>query len=289
MIAPKNDVKHMTAHKRGGNAKATWSFMLKPKVVLTLAAIALLAAIAAVVWRILGKEKVEGDTSEYLKKDGLIREVAPSAATPFVGDEIQDATKAVKKERKIPPKPAFMTAKPRSEWDSREVALAYQWYALDPSNRVEGINMAERVPPSMFSNIVQETMAPFLLIGADVVPMGPVSDKEAWDAINTPIDFNFDDPDEVLEKKQGVKEMLEELKEFMEKGGHANEYFLRLESRQALEVEAMQEVRDQVRALERDGDPDGAAEALEVYNKYLEAKGLPRIHMRIRNLRKEEY
>ena len=184
----------------------------------------------------------------------------------------------------IPPKPSFMDQKPRSEWDSRETAIAYQWYAKNPSNRIEGIDMRTRVPPPVFSNMVQEAILPYLEIGADVLPVGRVTDEEAWEAVNTPIVFNPEDPEELLTKKQGVKEMLGELKEYMERGGHAQDYFLKLESRQALEMDAMTEVRKQVRQLESTGDTEGAKEALDVYNKYLESKGLPKIRMRIRKL-----
>lgn len=211
-----------------------------------------------------------------------ISEHQPS--TNSIRTNITQPAKVAKKPKvKIPPKPSFMDEKPREEWDSREIALAYQWYAQDSGNRVEGVDMNSRVPPPVFSNLTQEAMAPYLELGADVIPIDRISDEEARIAIDTPIDFKYDDPDELLEKKQGVKEMLEELKQFMNDGGHAQEYFDRLASRQALELEAMDEVRNQVRKLEKEGDVEGAKEALEVYNKYLEGKGLPRIHMRIRN------
>ena len=77
--------------------------------------------------------------------------------------------------------------------------------------------------------------------------------------------------------------MLAELKDYMDKGGHASDYFLQLESRQVLESDGMQIVREKVREMERQGDYAGAVEALDVFNKYLEGKGLPKVHMRIRN------
>lgn len=219
--------------------------------------------------KVVSKKQIREHLSDY----SIIKPQVPISTTKVVSQ----------KTKTRPPKPSFMDEKPRSEWDSREVAIAYQWYANDPNNRVQGVDMSSRVPPPTFSNLVQEAMAPYLEIGADVLPIGRVSDEEARIAIDTPIDFNYDDPDDLLAKKQGVKEMLSELKQFMKEGRHAQEYFDRLESRQALEYETMQEVRNQVRELEKEGDAEGAIEALEVYNKYLEGKGLPRIHMRIRN------
>ena len=255
-------------------------------IVLTAVGIAVAVIVVALIaMRPSGVEAPE----EPVKKAKPRRVVESTPGKPRKVETPPVKTDAPKQRRKpeverIPPKPSFMDQKPRSEWDSREMAIAYQWYAKNPSNRIEGIDMKTRVPPPVFSNMVQEAILPFLEVGADVLPVGRVSDEEAWEAVNTPIVFDPDDSEELIAKKQGVKDMLGELKEYMQGGGHAQDYFLKLESRQLLEHEAMVEVRKQVRQLERAGDAEGAKEALDAYNKYLESKGLPKIRMRIRKL-----
>lgn len=235
-------------------------------------------------YAVMCKNDAPLQTDKTPTKSKFIKEHKTSTPSPKATTNEPKQRLSKPKIKSAPPKPAFMTEKPRSEWDSREVAIAYQWYAKDPANRIEGIDMKDRIPPPVFSNQVQEAMAPYLEIGADVLPIGRISDDEALEAIDTPIVFNHDDPDDLLERKQGVKKMLAELKECMDQGGHAQDYFLKLESRQSLEFDTMQEVRNQVRSLEKEGDDEGAREALEAYNKYLESKGLPRIHMKIRKL-----
>ena len=179
------------------------------------------------------------------------------------------------------PKPDYVT-KPLGELTSREKALRFQWLAQDTNNCVRGIDMSERVPPPVYSNIIQEAIAPYTIPGADCLPFPPISDEKARAAIATKIYFNENDSEELTEQKKTVEAILSELKEYMDNGGHARDYFAKLEERQQLESETMKTVRADIMRLRSEGDWEGAKFAQDEYNKYLKSKGLPLLHMRVK-------
>ncbi len=179
------------------------------------------------------------------------------------------------------PKPDYVT-KPLEELTSREKALRFQWLAQDTNNCVRGIDMSERVPPPVYSNIIQEAIAPYTIPGADCLPFPPISDEKARAAIATKIYYNENDPEELTEQKKTVEAILKELKEYMDNGGHARDYFAKLEERQQIESETMKTVRADIIRLRSAGDWEGAKVAQDEYNKYLKSKGLPLLHMRVK-------
>lgn len=137
--------------------------------------------------------------------------------------------------------------------------------------------------PWMFHNIVQSDMVQFARPGEFAVPISPsISDKAAWEAINTPVEFHKNDTDRQIEEKQFVIDMLKQLKEHMEAGGHAKDYFHEYEKRQEFEHELMQQSINDVHSLINKGDLEGARTALEVYNRHRAERGLP--IMRVRKL-----
>ena len=201
---------------------------------------------------------------------------------------VSETNLAVKvKKPKVIPKPDFFS-KPREEWTSREKALAMRYWIQNTNNIITGIDLRTRVPPPAYSNAVQELMAAYTIPGADCIPFGRITDAEARAMIETKVTYGVDDPEEVLEQKAIVVEMMKELKEYMDGGGHAQTYFDKLEQRQQLENETMMTVRDEVAKLRREGDYEGAKAALEAYNEYLKSKGLPPIRMKTGPGRKKE-
>ena len=76
--------------------------------------------------------------------------------------------------------------------------------------------------------------------------------------------------------------MMAELKEYMEKGGHARDYFAQFHHQQEMEAEIMLKTRQEVHDILNSGDVEGARIALEAYNEFRKQKGLPA--MRIRKL-----
>ena len=137
--------------------------------------------------------------------------------------------------------------------------------------------------PWMFHNMVQSDLVQYARPGEFAVPVNPnITDDEAWEAINSPIEFHYNDTDTQLEEKQFVKDMMAELKEYMEKGGHARDYFAQFHHRQEMEAEIMLKTRQEVHDILNSGDVGGARIALETYNEFRKQKGLP--PMRVRKL-----
>lgn len=137
--------------------------------------------------------------------------------------------------------------------------------------------------PWMFHNMVQSDLVQYARPGEFAVPVNPnITDEQAWEAINSPINFHYNDTDTQLEEKQFVKDMMAELKAHMEKGGHARDYFAEFHHRQEMEAELMLKTRQEVHDILNSGDTEGARKALDVYNQLRKQKGLP--PMRIRKL-----
>ncbi len=137
--------------------------------------------------------------------------------------------------------------------------------------------------PWMFHNMLQSDIVQYARPGEFAVPVNPnITDKEAWEAVNTPIEFHFNDSDTQLEEKLMVKDFMKELKEYLEEGGHARDYFAELHNRQEQEAEIMLKTRQEVHDILNTGDVEGAKAALDAYNAYRKKKGLP--PMRVRKL-----
>lgn len=137
--------------------------------------------------------------------------------------------------------------------------------------------------PWMFHNMVQSDLVQYARPGEFAVPINPnITDEQAWEAINSPINFHYNDTDTQVEEKQFVKDLMADLKAYMEKGGHARDYFAELHNRQEMEAEVMLKTRQDVHDILNSGDVEGARQALDVYNQFRRQKGLP--PMRIRKL-----
>ena len=211
------------------------------------------------------------------KKPTKIKTVTPAPPTPKVKPETPKPEKpAIKKPDCLKKKFSEMTSEEKHE------AMLY-WAKTVKDG--PGLDMRTRVPPPLLSNTVQNAILPYFEPGAEVIPMGRIRDEQARKAIDTEIIFNFDDTDDVLEKKQFVKETLADLKKFMDAGGTATEYFEKLDARQNLEYTAMASCKEEVLKYRRSGDEEMAKVALETCNKYLREKGLPELHMATHPLR----
>jgi hypothetical protein len=137
--------------------------------------------------------------------------------------------------------------------------------------------------PWMFHNMVQSDLVQYARPGEFAVPINPnISDEQAWEAINTPIGYHYNDTDTQVEEKLFVRDLLDDLKEYMEKGGHARDFFAGLHHKQEMEAEIMLKTRQEVHSILNSGDVEGARMALDAYNQLREQKGLP--PMRIRKL-----
>ena len=135
--------------------------------------------------------------------------------------------------------------------------------------------------PFMFHNAMQSDLVQFARPGEFAVPIDPnIKDEVAWEAIKSPIVDHKNDSDRQLEEKQFVRDLLAQLKEHMEKGGHARDFIKEYQARQDLECEAMQTTRANVQEMINAGDLEGARALRDSYNKYLAEKGLPALNFR---------
>ena len=134
-------------------------------------------------------------------------------------------------------------------------------------------------PPPRYSNSLQFNLAEFAVPGRATGGADPITDKEAREFLKQKIEFLFDDSEKVLEEKQAVAELQEQLREWMDNGGHAMKFMKMLEARQEKESEAMMEVQKNVMEFCKAGDGEAASAALEKYNAYLESQGMPKMKM----------
>ena len=246
--------------------------------VLSIAAIAIVIILAIVAFRTSLNDKEEQNSTNYMKAL-QIKEVKPSLPT---NKTVSTETKSIK----IPVPDCLRKSFASMTSEEKHEAMIY-WAQTVKDGPV--LDMRIRTPPPLLSNTVQNAILSYSEPGAEVIPMGYISDKSAKEAIETEIVFNHDDPDDVLEKKQFVKETLADLKKFMSGGGRAMEFFQRLDDRQSLEYTAVASCREEVLKYRREGDEEGAKLALETYNKYLRDKGIPEIHMATHSLRERYF
>lgn len=132
----------------------------------------------------------------------------------------------------------------------------------------------------IFDHSVHSMIANYIRPGISMPPPEPVSDAEALEAVITPIRDLESDDEETLEKKECVRQMLKELKQYLEDGKTANQFFRDLDRRQEMEAFAVQETRNNVLELVNQGKIIEAKETLDAYNKYLKEKGLPTVRVK---------
>lgn len=174
-----------------------------------------------------------------------------------------------------------MTKQERAEWRKEDAVNNPKPPQPAPTTfSASSLRRKKDAPPPVFNNQIHSDLANYIVPGHDIPPPGRISDAEALEAANIEIVFYDTDSDSVREEKQTVVDMLQEMKEYIEQGGHANDYFEKLAQRQSLEAEAVTEARRNVRALIREGRIEDAKEALDTYNAYLNTKGVPPIRVK---------
>lgn len=184
------------------------------------------------------------------------------------------------KRKELPKRPDFLGKIPYEEMTPAQKGQRALYYALASTNRsvvVDRRKDDEKNPP-LFNNNVHGYLSQYVEPGVLTLPVGRITDEEARRAIDHKIEYFYDDSVEALDRKKAVEEMLGELKEYMDNGGHAADYFAQLEQRQATESSTLDEARMQVMKLWRDGKEAEAKETLEAFNKYLKGKGMPAVH-----------
>ena len=214
--------------------------------------------------------KVEIKKSE--KKPSRIKEVTPAPAP----------TNAV---ANVPAKPKTFKERYRERFGDKPMNPAR--LALMSSAKV-GIDMRTvqgdtngwgEVRMIRYSNPVHRELAKYVHPGEPCDTPDMITDSEARKLCDQPVQYNFDDPDDVLEEKKAVETLTKELKKYLKDGGHAQQFFMELMERQDAEYATMQSVRKQITEFCREGDTELAQQAFEKYNEYLKGKGLPPVKM----------
>lgn len=174
----------------------------------------------------------------------------------------------------------YMSKRERSEW-MRENRPIDTNTVISTAPVVSSFRKKKSGKRPNFNNYVQSELAHYVIPGTILPPPDYITDEQAREAFDVPIEYLIDDSAATLEEKQTVSEMLQELREFMDAGGHANEYFQQLYARQEAEGEAIQTARHEVRLLLEEGRIDDARETLEAFNAYLAEKGIPPINVKV--------
>lgn len=207
---------------------------------------------------------------------------------PRLIEEVQSAKIDKKEARedtrpKPPGKPAdwaFMSKRERIEW-LRENRPIDTNTIVSTAPVISSFRRKKTGRRPNFENYVQSELAHYVVPGRDLPPPDRITDEQAREALETEIVYLEDDSEATIEEKQAVEDMLGELKAFMDAGGHADEYFQKLYARQQLEGEAVQTVRQEVRALLEEGKIDEARETLVAFNEYLAEKGIPPVDIKL--------
>ena len=134
-------------------------------------------------------------------------------------------------------------------------------------------------PPPRYVNNLQLNLSEYAVPGRATSGVDPITDKEARELLKQKVVYRFDDSEAVLAEKKAVEELQEQLREWMDGGGHAMKFMQMLEERQEKESAAMTEVQKNVMEFCKEGDSDAAKAALDKYNVYLESQGMPKMKM----------
>ena len=113
----------------------------------------------------------------------------------------------------------------------------------------------------IFEFEVENFLATYSVPGEEVPPV-PIDEGMKQSFVNslvTPIVISENDPPDVVQKKEMVAAMKEEMKEYIKAGGTFEGYFKELEKRQAHEVNIKNDAQTMFTQMLDDGDDDEAA------------------------------
>lgn len=115
-------------------------------------------------------------------------------------------------------------------------------------------NKVGEVRLKRYSNPLHQELVKYVHPGMPCdVPDG-ITDKEARKLCDGKMEYNFDDPDDVLEEKKAVEELVGQLRKHLDDGGHAQDFFKQLMERQDAEYEMMKTAKKNITELCRNGD-----------------------------------
>ena len=254
-----------------GGSKSPW---------LVVAVIVLVAIAGGVWWWLATQENTKSPTDKPAKTKVVKPQPKPERK-PTEKPTVTNTPAPPKVEKpKAPVRPANwkdMTKEERAAWNEEHPRPP------EPANvTMQSISSlrpkVERKP--IFHHSVHLELSHYAIPGREMPPPDRISDKEALAAAEVAVEYLDDDTPELRAKKEAVEMMLQEMKEYIQGGGHANDYMRKLSERQQLEGEAVEATRREVRALMKEGKTDDAKAALQKYNEYLQTKGIPPIKIK---------
>lgn len=132
-----------------------------------------------------------------------------------------------------------------------------------------------------YTNEVEALLSMYVHPGEDMPPPpdDDISDVEALAACKIPIYAFPGDSDAILDEREVVQELKQDLQEYIENGGHARDYIRELIDRQNNEAQYVSETRERVEELIRQDDCVLAAKFLKEMNNRLAEKGIPPVRL----------
>ena len=208
----------------------------------------------------------------------LIKEVKPAAASTGTLEKVEVTIHGEKKTVEVSEKdgyrymkyPSGRVVRTKNPYLMKAMQEQADRYAKEPRPVPD-----PNAPKPRYKNPATAVLAQYAVPGLDSSsPPGPISDKEGLAIINEKIEILPDDTEDEIVEKEYLVEMQQELREHMEKGGRAEDYFNKAYARQQMEAEAVNTARQEIKALVNEGKTEDAMKALETYNDYLKAKGI---------------
>ena len=142
---------------------------------------------------------------------------------------------------------------------------------------VVGTNATYETRLVRYRNRLHQELVKYVHPGRFCDTPDPFSDKQALELADEAMNYGDDDTQEVLEERQAVVRLAQEMKQYILDGGHANDFLMKQMERQDKESEMMREVKKNIYELCKNGDVELAQQALDKYNAYLHEKGLPAV------------
>ena len=212
-------------------------------------------------------------------KKGLIKEVAPATTDRVV--QVQKEQEEVKRDPWKKDKDGYyhyISAEGKERRTKNRLVIA-ALTSDKPGVQAPHLIRDEEKNPSRYKSEMQGELLQFLRPGKFFDISRNYKDDEALKMCETPIVYNFDDPDDVLEEKKAMEDLCKDMAQYIRNGGHADDYLGQLAHRQQLEREAIQTTKTEVMKLAREGKLEEARSALAAYNKFLEEKSIPPLSM----------
>lgn len=251
----------------------------RPRWVVALAAVALVAALAFAAWLLLRPQAEKEPAAAPKERKQAVRAEAPKPK-PVPKQEVEKpAEKPVEK-----PKPEKAEKKIEKLPNGREIHTLEDGTRVLVLNPIDPEAEAERLrnlPPPMFKHEVESALDMYVVPGIDMPPPPrDYTNEEVLQALVEPVEIDpeKDDEDAQLHKRT-VQQFKDELREFIKEGGTFNQYIRKLAERQSKEAMMIQQSRQMVMKTINEGRTAEAQELLNKLNKHLSEQGIPAVQM----------